>query len=267
MKLVDDVIDHYPDAIRMTRDAKGVAHAMFCVLPLHKGTLALLQRYQPLVVSRLLESGLGVSWCEPEASNVSYNILVGVNVNQSLYSPQQLIGAIARDQFSMNAGLLGLLVITNPDLKAFLRGVGYQSMPFPILEDPGLTEELFMLDLRQQHFTGWIRSIASRPSEETPIPRPMAVGDLSKILEELGDGSGVDQDSQEIRDRILAILQSSPPAAPVTSRDQHVLRCSYWPRRQSATACANALHISRATYYRYLNTALSHLLVSLSRTH
>ena len=222
MTLVDDVIDHYPGTIRITRDAQGDAHAMFCVLPLHKDTLALLQRYQPLVVSRLLESNLGVSWCEPDASNVSYNILVGINVNQTRYSPQQLIGAIARDQFSMHASLLGLLLITNPDLKAFLRGVGYQSMPFPIHEDSGLAEELFMLDLRQQHFTGWIRSIASGPAEEAPFLKPMKLEDLPAIMEGLAERDPADQNSQEMRGWILSLLQSSPPPAPLTHRAHHL---------------------------------------------
>lgn len=265
MNLVDDVIDHYPGTIRMTRDAQGVAEAMFCVLPVHRGTLELLQRYQPLVVTRLVESGLGVTWCEPDASNVSYNILIGINMDQTRYSPQQLIGAIARDQFSMHASLLGLLLITNPDFKAFLHGVGYQSMPFPILEEPGPPEELFMLDLRRQHFTGWIRAIAGLEPTKTGLLKPLSLTDLSATLEQLGEIHPVDGDSQEIRDRILTLLHSTPPAAPLTLRDQRVLSCSYLPRRQSATACASALHISRATYYRYLNTAVSHLLAGLSR--
>ena len=262
MDLVDDVIEHYPGTIRMTRDHLGVAHAMFCVLPLHKGTLAMLQRYQPIVIERLLKSDLGISWCEPDDSNVSYNILVGINTHQSRYSPQALLGAIARDQFTMHASLLGLLVITNPDLKAFLRGVGYQSVPFPILEEPNITEELFMLDLRHQHFTGWIRTISAQSGHASPL-KYGSISSLADTLETLGTTQLVDHYHQDLWNRITTLLQNTPKA-PLTTRDQEVLKCSYLPRHRSATMCARDLHVSRATYYRHLNEALSHLLVCLT---
>lgn len=262
LALVDDVIQQYPGTIRMTRDRQGVAQAMFCALPLHKGTLALLQHYQPTVVERFLESGLGITWCDPDESNVTYNILVGINPRQSRFRPQELLGAIARDQFTMHASLLGLLLITNPDLKAFLHGVGYHSMPFPVLKEPGIIEELFMLDLRQQNFTGWIRTISAKSGPASPL-RYGSISTLSEVLETLGENTLVDQYHQDLWDRVTTLLHS-PPHAPLTARDQEVLKCSYLPRHRSATQCASDLHVSRATYYRHLNEALSHLLVCLT---
>ncbi len=262
LDLVNKVIDHYPETIRIIRDHQGIAQAMFSVLPLHKGTLALLQSHGPEIVSRLMDSGLGISWCEPDASNVSYNILVGINIHQSMYSPQALLGAIARDQFTMHASLLGLLVITDPDLKAFLRSIGYQSMPFPICEDPNVSEELFMLDLRQQHFTGWIRSLAGQSVPESVL-KYGSVEELSNALESLGENLLIAKDRGKFLDRMATLLEAEP-APPLTVRDQEILKCSYFPRHRSATACARDLHVSRATYYRHLHHALSHLLAALA---
>lgn len=264
--LLDEVIEHFSSSIRVTRDGAGAPQAMFCGLPLYDQTLALIEKYHPQVVQRLLASELGITRCPQQEAIASYTVMVGVNQRQSTYSTQELVGAMARDQFSLSAGLIVLVLITHPDLKDFLRSLGFVSQPFHISCEQDTHEELFTLDMRHQHFGDWVTHLLGLSQPQVGMP-DFTVNDLQDALSVLHDRPKLSQslvalhmglDGSKLADRLIQELES-PPKAPLTSRDCEVLRLSFYPHRSSATECAQSLHVSRATYYRYLNEALTHL--------
>ncbi len=264
LRLFDTIASRFPSAIRVTREQSGRPLAVFVALPLYDQTLDLLASFHPLVVERLVASDLGISRCRPEEANALFNVLTGLDLEQRHYSPETLLGVVARDQFAFQAGILGLLILTNPELKAFLRGVGYQSRPFPVSQPPVLDEELFILDLRQQHFGAWIQGLLNQQHPARPM---ISTRDMRELLSHAGDLTVLEENplaralNLSPQDFMAVVREtlSAPPAPPLTERDQKVLRQAFFSSTNAVWEHATELHVSRATYYRYLEKALEHL--------
>lgn len=269
LQLLDDVIANFPGTIRVARDSFGEPQAMFCSLPLYNQTLALMERYHPFMVKRLLSLDLGITRCAVHEAKATYMVLVGVNTHQSRYTSQELIGAMVRDQFAQSAGLISLLLVTNPNLKEFARSLGFVGQPFPA-SDSSVDEELFMLDMRHMHFGTWMNKLIGIG----PVSGDINPAELQEILSNLHDPNVLSRsslaallgvDGYTLSQRICQELNAASAASPLTDRDCKVLRTTYLPHRSSPVQCAAALHISRATYYRYLNDALTHLSLRLQQ--
>ena len=264
LQLLDDVIANFPGTIRVARDSFGEPQAMFCSLPLYNQTLALLEWYHPLLVKNLLDLELGITQCSVHDATATYMVLVGTNTQQSRYTAQELIGAMVRDQFTISAGLSSLLLVTNPDLKDFARSLGFVGRVFSVTDDSPADEELFILDMRHGNFATWMSHIIGI----SPVSRDINPTDLQEILSNLHNPNILSQsslatllgmDGLTLSQHIYKELTAESATSPLTDRDCKVLRTTYLPHRSSSTQCAAALHISRATYYRYLNDALTHL--------
>lgn len=264
LRLFDTIAERFPSSIRVTREQSGRPLAVFAALPLYDQTLDLVASFHPLVVERLLASDLGISRCRLEEANALFNVLTGLDLQQRLYSPETLLGVVARDQLALQAGILGLLIVTNPELKAFLRGVGYQSRPFPVSQPPVPEEELFILDLRQQHFGAWIESLLKLRHPKRPI---ISTRDMRELLSHRDDLATMEESplaralNLSPQDIIAVVRETltAPPDPPLTERDQHVLHQAFFSSTKAAWQHAARLHVSRATYYRYLDKALEHL--------
>ncbi len=261
LHLLDELMANFSGVIRVVRDTSGVPQAMFCNVPLYNKTIAMMEGYHPVVVKKLLAEDFGVTRCPVEESVASYVVLVGVNGHHPRYTPQELFGVMVLDQFALNAGLISMLLVTGDDLKEFVRSLGFVSQPFSI-SDPH--EELFMIDMRHKHFSVWLTNLLGIGSTSSTI----AVTELQEALSSLHESRVLSQspvaislglDGHSLSQSIQNELKAEWPIPPLTARDCQVLRVTYFAHRLSAAQCAEHLHISRATYYRYLNKALTHL--------
>lgn len=265
LSLFELIAVDFPEAIRITRTAAGRPVAIFVSLMLYDVTLDLLQKYQPTAVSWLLDSDLGIQRCPIEEANASLNVLTGIDKRQTAYGAEQILGVMARDQFSLQAGILGLLILANPVIKQFLRAVGYQSLPFPVSGDSEIEEELFVLDLRRHHFGHWIRQILSR---RLKTGRDfISVADVRYFMVHWNDPISL-RDAKlatlsghhwhDLQEEIRRLIDGRV-IEPLTVRDQKVLRIAFIDKPTPAWAAADKLHVSRATFYRYQEQALTHL--------
>ncbi len=270
LSLFDRIVAESPESIRVTRNCHGEAMALTCSLMLHEATIALLEEYHPTAVASLLAGPFNIARCAVEDANASFNILIGIDREQSCYSQDQLMGVVVRDQFSFQAGALGLVSLTIPEIKSFLAAIGYRAYPFPVSGDPHLEEELFVLDLRRHHFGDWIRYILSRRHPDS-LRTPVTAQDVRYFLTHWGETAvlkesrlalikGTHRDVKQFIEQLL----HEPPHPPMTVRDLDVLRATFFDTRQPAWRVAQRLHVSRATLYRYQDQALAHLAEVLS---
>lgn len=270
LRLFDRIVADYPEAIRVTRREDGRPVACFVALLLHAKTLDLLDQFHPRVVHDLLAGNLDIRRCSPDEANASYNVLTGLDFHDPLHAPQQILGVVARDQFAFQAGILGLLILTNPELKTFLRAMGYQSQPFPVSTPPTPNEELYILDLRHQHFGQWIRRILQMPDGQAT---PIHASDVADFLEHRGTPDRLENSTwlkqagtnPGALEELIQDALSPPPEAPMTRQDQEVLTTIFFGPHVESWRQANALHISRATLYRHRSRALSHLAMWLEK--
>lgn len=264
LALFDRIIRQFPESIRVTRRAGGTPVGVFVTLPLYDKTLDLIQEFHPRLVHGLLTSDLGIRHCAREEANARYNVLTGIDFQQTHYNAQQILGVIARDQFALQVGILGLLLLTNPGLKHFLSAIGYQSRPFPVSDPPVPDEELFVMDLRDQHYGQWIRNILAHRSAPQP---PLTASDVRYFLSEwehppvLASArltTRFDRPPEAVKRLILEALEPHA-SAPMTDRDQAALRVAFLSGTTTAWRQADMLHVSRATLYRHVGKALDHL--------
>ncbi len=269
--LFDRIASESPQSIRVTRNCHGEALALTCSLMLHEETIALLEEYHPAAVASLLSSPFRIERCAVEDANATFNIFTGLDSDQTSYSRDQLLGVVVRDQFSFQAGVLGLVSLANPEVKSFLSAIGYRAYPFPVSGDPRLNEELFVLDLRGHHFGDWIRYILSRRHSEA-FQSSVTAQDVRYFLTHWGETAALKESRlalikgvayAEVK-RSIEQLLNEPPRTPMTIRDLDVLRATFFDTRQPAWRVAQRLHISRATLYRYQDQALAHLAEVLS---
>lgn len=272
LSLFDRLTREYPESIRITRDQTGRPRGLFVSLMLHRTTLKLLEEYHPLFVRRLLKSEIGITPCAIEDANARFNVLTGIDKRQAQFAPDQILGVAARDQLSFQAGILGLLLLTHPPIKQFLRAIGYRSIPFPVTAGADGEEELFMLDLRAQHFGDWIRAILAQQRRATPRRGPtvedvrhfLARWDDIRALREAKLTAAWQGQWQDVKFRIETLIDEL--ADPLTPRDREVLRLAFLDPTESAWQAAQALHVSRATFYRYQEKAIEHLTEALSHS-
>jgi hypothetical protein len=271
LSLFDRVIRDFPESIRVTRlRASGRPLAVFAALMLHRETLDLLRRYHPAFVEKLLALDLGLEPCAMRDANASLNVLTGIDKQQTAYAPDQILGVVARDQFSFQASILGLLLLTNPALKEFLTTVGYRRIPFPVTTDSNLQEDLLVLDLRGQHFGQWIRQILSGAGQYRGRP-VIAPEDVRYFLSHWSDERALAEsrlatllrrDGRELKGDIEALIHKSAP--PLTTRDHNVLTRAFLDPVGTIWQAASSLHVSRATFYRYQDHAIAHLVSALT---
>lgn len=268
LALFDVVVRQYPESIRVTRDPQGQPLAVFVALRLYDATLNLLRKFHPAFVTRLMEAGLQIHPCPVDAATASLNVLIGIDQTQGDYTPEQILGVVARDQFSFQAGILGLLLLANPNIKQLLVLMGYHEIPFPVGNDPTLDEELFILDLRGCHFGRWIRQILAHAGS-TPL-LPFTAEDVRYFLAHWRDPSGLEGahlaialclETEEVKMRILALFQDAKP--PLTAYDRTVFEMSYVHPSGHSWQIAQVLHVSRATLYRHQDQVIAHLTQAL----
>lgn len=272
LSLFDLLQQEFPQSIRVTRRQDGRPLAIFVALRLYDETLALLARYHSEFVDKLLNAGLDIQPSSVEKANASLNVLVGIDKRQTTYAPQQILGVVARDQFSFQASILGLLLLTNPEIKHFLGAIGYQRIPFPVSHDPSLEEDLFVLDLRGQHIGRWIRQVLARQIQNQVSPT-ISSEDVRYFLSHFGNEyllaearltTTLRVDWKEIEQQLTALIRHRSP--PVSERDQTILELAFLNPLGSAWKAAELLHISRATFYRYQDQAVGHLTTALTAT-
>lgn len=268
LALFDVVVHQYPESIRVTRDPQGQPLAVFVALRLYDATLNLLREFHPVFVNRLMAAGLQIHPGPVDEATASLNVLIGIDQTRVDYTPEQILGVVARDQFSFQAGILGLLLLANPNIKQLLALMGYERIPFPVRNDPTLNEELFVLDLRGRHFGRWIRQILAKAGP-TPL-LPVTAEDVRYFLAHWQDPSALEEahlaialrlGTEEVKRRILTLFQAVTP--PITLRDRTVFEMSYVNPAGPSWQVAQILHVSRATLYRHQDQAIAHLTQAL----
>jgi len=199
----------------------------------------------------------------------------------------------------LGEGTRALVGGTNPDLVGLLSALGFvpyvSTIPAPsgafatsaggyggaaqrggheLRPDAGVQaspERLFVLDLREGRFGPWVVSLLQMVDGPGPdlVSRTLVpLRELRRLMLLLHDAEvwcssplpailGWDPDA--LREQVQRVVTGRDPLPPpLTDYDRLVLEGAAW-RRLAPIVAASQLHVSRATYYRHLERALSRL--------
>jgi hypothetical protein len=153
----------------------------------------------------------------------------------------------------------------NPD---FLKQLGFQLRPTISRDCDNLNElaDVLELDLRENKFGNWIMSFfKDEPKQIQPISaRVLSEKEVRKLFLSLNspaklqtfapyfsnEASGI-----ELQKMVLAMLTSEKSG--LSKRDRGILYTTYYTFDNNRIAAMQACNMSRATFYRHLNKALS----------
>lgn len=80
-----------------------------------------------------------------------------------------------------------------------------------------------------------------------------------KVLEEMVPLQAMGCEGVRARELVVSILHADPPTYPLTNLEQRILRESYLHKNYRKSELAEALHMSRATFYRHSRQGFIHL--------
>jgi hypothetical protein len=263
-RLLDAIAARYSNAIRILRDPEGKVVAFFVSLPMHQGSVELVEEYAPGTITGFFPGEPGFPGNVLEADTF-LGVLVGVNGHHARYDRRDLLGMIIRDGLAFVGRKIRAAVgVSDPELKELLWLLGFESH---LLGIDGHTEA-FVLDMRQRDFLIWVGSVVrafNRPPVQAQYvleegilrqslkllsqPAALARTDLPKIL-----GCST-MEAQ----RILTVLLTEKPVPPLSAEKQQILRLTYLERPGNADRLAMVLHLSRPTYYRMLQQGVAEL--------
>lgn len=270
-ELLDLLIRHFPESLRIIRCSDGRPTAFTTLVPLSKEVITLL----PTSTVEALQERLGSELSKYErVSAVETDTLISPITTVPL-DPQEftffdlLLAIKLTGWLELAQGKRCLLFSSIPEVKAFHAQLGYAYLqPQGIRPQP---VDVYALDFRTRSMGQWLVSLLldtktaplrqAIPSEDisidilrsalTNLRHPMLFKplELARALELSGD---------ELYRILHSALTDTVPPKPLTSMLQNILRLSY-VEGMSVVAIADALKIGRTTYYRYLEKALNAL--------
>lgn len=288
-ELLETIAAKHPEGVFVVRDPGGVPLAFCAGFWLHAGTMPLMERCAPRLLSILGEEAPALRRLPAEAADTICVLLAAVNSRHPLYGPEEL-GALLMRQWLifMTRGFKGINITADPHLSSLFSLLGFKETGRIKPEGPAETGELtrWELDFRQAAFEEWVQNVIRQtgPADNAPnVPLPEAGQSASVAI----DGRAVKQMLEHLYDteqleRIPAVralrlpaaaaqkyaldlLTAEPPAYPLTKTEQQILMASYLQKEWNKNELAARFHMSRATFYRHSRTALEHFALALTR--
>jgi hypothetical protein len=264
---LEDVVKNFPESIAVLRDMKGKPIAMFIHVLLYNETSRLLLKYFPAEMKECCKPE--ELFCKRHKADTYYSVLGAATDKLPGYSREELVGLIVLDRLSLlGEGLRAVLLATNSDLKIFLKQLGFQLRPTISRDCDNLNElaDVLELDLRENKFGNWIMSFFKEKPKPILAVSPVQLSEkvVRKLLSALNSPAklqtfapyfSAEISGIELQKKILFFLTSEK--AGLSKPDRDILYTTYYTYDNNRVAAMQACNMSRATFYRHLNKALS----------
>ncbi|GED67249.1 hypothetical protein BRE01_09510 [Brevibacillus reuszeri] len=254
----------FPESIAVLRGVDGLPIGMFIGLLIHKETSEFMIKYFPAEMAECYEPDELL--CEHDQAD-SYYAVLGAATNQLPgFSREELVGLLTLDRLSLiGEGARVMLVATNSDLKVFLQQLGFLIRPTRTSDcDTSYAQaDILELDFRHGQFGEWILSYFSeKPKPSSKLDHKMVRKLLSSLHEpaELQAFVPVFHDIEnvaDLSDKIISLL--SKESVLLSSKDRDLLNAAYLIHLDNPIAAARSCNMSRATFYRHLNSAVANV--------
>lgn len=286
-RFLDALMDQTPESIRVVRSPEGEPLAFTGLVLLHKESVELLREFHAgqIYLNNCARDELA-SLMVPRASADTYFLCMSGRMAQHLvYKPHEVVTAAYLDMLTvLGEGSRLLVLVFDPIALSFLRLLGFRVLPEYGTDGPPVRMELMELDLRRRDFGAWVDRFLQAMEGLSPTPSPeqgarstppsdiSALAELRAVLPNLESPSRLDGtplaqrlelSGPDLQKRILGLIGGPACPAPLTEDDQVVLRATYVEKHGGPEAIAMRLHLSRATYYRRLASAIANLAEAL----
>jgi hypothetical protein len=267
---LDDVLELYPETVRVVRTTQGSTMAMMILFLVYDETYDFLSQY----FADELEAcgGREELGCKADEADTYYAVLGAYDKDCSDYSGEELVGACTRDVL----GELGyntrfVLVANNPDLKLLLTRIGFDMKP---TKDGACSTaiheaDVLTLDLRKGNFLKWITRFV-QPQEfeeydEAATPVTFTSQNLRDALKMMNDparlgkselAARLSMSGFELQGHLKQVIIDICSSQQIPIEQQNVLYGTYGDTYRTAINAALHCNMSRATYYRHLNAAI-----------
>ncbi|MBT2284228.1 bacterio-opsin activator [Paenibacillus polymyxa] len=272
--LLDDIANYAPEGIRIIRNADRVPLAFCAGLWLHDQTLSILERYSPDDMNMLGDTVNSARRLPPEAADTICVLLAAVDVEQSSYRPEELGGMLFQSWLiDAMSGLRAIIPTADRQLNMLLPHLGFEERTMP--SQPYAREDMHVweLDFRQVTFEVWVQRILRQNIQTAGFipqeaPRVLSRDEVRLMLQHLYEDTVLEEmvplqamgcKGVRARELVVSILQADSPTYPLTDLEQRILRESYLHRNYRKSELAEALHMSRATFYRHSRQGFIHL--------
>lgn len=266
-RFLDDIALSFPESIAVLRGSDGKPVAMAITVLLHAKTSSLLNEY---FHSELLECcDQEELSCEPDQADTYFPVLVAATNEYPGYTREELVGLLTLERLSLlGDGSRAVLVATNDHLKVFLQQLGFRLRPTSTHDcDTSFAQaDVLELDFRHNNFGDWIMSFFQKNPEKRHLPLSVDLTEkeVRKLLSSLHAPAELqefvpffsDVDSGiELQKHILSLLKSETSRLSEPART--ILFLTYYTHANNRIAAGQACNMSKATFYRHLQKAVS----------
>lgn len=275
--VLDEIALHSPEGFCIVRSDTGIPLGFCAGFRLHVQSVPLLERFAPSLLPMLGEESVHLRRVPAEAADTLCILLAAVDVNQSWYGPEEL-GAMLMQQWliHMTSGWRAILFTSDPQLSMLLPILGFQAKDRH-RQDGSTGGQLnwWELDFRHITFEEWVQRVIQQTASGGPATvagqEPDAGIDAietKQILHHLSEYDKLEQlpivrqlrvSGAAVQACVRAILTEDNPPFPLTRLEQRILWESFLCKELNKNQLAEAFHMSRTTFYRHSQQAVSHL--------
>lgn len=268
-ELLDTVLLHFPDGVRVMRGQDGRPGAFYTLVPLGAKALGTVLKRAlpdpiaggPIPYAQSSEAETDTLLCvmsciPPDADDFTFT--------------EMLLSMHAAGWADLGGGKRCLLFSNLPEVSGYYRQLGYVPVPQFMGDRPSI---VFSLDVRHFGMDAWLARRLAQVQDHpdggvavTPAVVRTALGQLHSP-DALGHGELAVRfgfDGSWLQGLLIALLTAVPAPAPLDGTGQQVLRMTYLQPNQSATTIARLANMGRSTYYRHLDRAMDALTQVLS---
>ncbi|USG66645.1 ATP-binding protein [Brevibacillus ruminantium] len=268
-RFLDEIAIHFPESIVVIRGDDGQPVGMFITVLLHKETSRILARYFPAEIQECCTPE--ELSCEPDQADTYFAVLGTATDQLPGYTREELVGLLTLDRLSLlGEGTRAVLVATNPDLKMTLQQLGFRLRPTRTRDcDTSFAQaDVLELDLRQERFGDWAMSFFRQPeplhtaTDTALVTEKQVRSMLSSLLSPAELHTYVEYfpemvSGAQLQKHLLSLIEGQLEG--LSQTDQQLLKAAYVTHANNMIAAALACNMSRATFYRHLRSAVSHL--------
>ncbi|MFT8312358.1 MAG: hypothetical protein ABF629_14450 [Sporolactobacillus sp.] len=269
-KLVSELINEAPESIVVLRNNAGEAIGMFIAALVHQQTGHILKKYFPAEMTECFsEEELSCSLDHAD----TYFVVLGAATDQlQNYSQQELVGLLSLDRLSLlGEDSRAILVVTNSHLMGFLQQMGFKVRPAKSKDCDTSWAKAFVLelDLRNKRFGDWAISFLLEARNALTLPAAhdkLTESIVRKMIKLLRTPAELQvyliyfdkiTTVQELRQHLIDVISND--SSILSSEDRMLLKTGVLRYPDNTIAAAEACQMSRATFYRHVQKAVSHL--------
>lgn len=269
---LDAIAQQFPESIAVLRDENRQPIAMFIAVLIHRETSAFLHRYFAAELSECFQHEELQN--APDSADTYYAVLGAATNDHAIYTREELVGLLSLDRLSLlGEGTRAVLVATNPNLKLFLQQLGFHQRLTRQRACDTSTEraDVLELDLRNDRFADWVMNFfASEQRLTLPPTDAITEKTVRKMMSTLQQPAKLlsyaaffanTKDGIEVQRLLYKLLEDEQ--SPIHEQDRQVLLAYYVTHPNNAITASQSCHWSRATFYRYLQRAISNLTIVL----